>query len=128
MRAETEKWIAGASLEMLQCRELRHAWPRNHAPSRRKELADTAHVRWRVEQSVGGVPRVVTREMDCIGLCGVVRIETFALSISGAIVREGKPRYRHPEGYLRRRGHGEQYVEKIEPDQLRGIVVRRLFP
>jgi hypothetical protein len=121
MSRDAEQWLTEASLEALQCRELRHAWPRGQTQRTRK-LKDAANVRWRRE------PGAIIREMECVGGCGVVRIETFTVAANGSLRREGRPRYRYPDGYLRSRAKDEAPLEPIEPDTLRGIVVRRLFP
>lgn len=128
MRTETLDWLKEIPLEALQCRDLRHAWPR--AQTRRgRNLESKDGITWQpLITAADGTPRELQREMLCIGGCGVVRVEEFIVDREGNMRRAGKPRYRHPKTYLRQRGKDEPLLDPIDTDTLRGILVHRLYP
>lgn len=131
MRDETLEWIKGRPIEQLQCRDLRHAWPREQTQTgaRARSLRSSENIKWQViTKAADGSPRELTREMGCTGRCGLVRVEDFFVRPDGSIQRNGKPRYRPPPGYLRKRASDEPLLEPLDTNALRGIIVHRLYP
>lgn len=132
-------WLQGARLEVLQCRELRHAWPRQHAGvvkrRRRGGAAPAAAlpmsedgIEWKVLQK--GPPTILERTMTCTAGCKVRRVETFVIRAgTGRLVRSGKPKMRYPRDYKRERPADDApALERLDPDVLRGGIIARLVP
>lgn len=128
MNADTLQWLEKAPLQGLQCRDLRHAWPRAQSAGNARSLQSTADITWRRLSPAGG-PAELERSMHCTGRCGTVRTETFLLRAGGRMVRIGKPRYRRDDpAYLRRRSEPGVPLEPLDPDELRATLVRRMYP
>lgn len=126
LRADTRAWLDSLPVEALQCRTLRHAWPRTKRRDSER-LPGAGMVTWKVlGEGDGG--RLVERAMECIGGCGTIRLETFLRLRDGRMVREGKPRYRHSRPYVRKRAEPDLELEPLGQDQLLGAVVARLLP
>jgi hypothetical protein len=123
MRDDTSDWLRETPLEALQCRDLRHAWPRAQARPRVRTAPRTAAISW---QAVGDGQ--LERTMLCEGGCGTRRIESFLRRRDGSLQRIGLPRYRHEKNYLRRRSEPDQPLERVDPDVLRGNLIARLYP
>lgn len=138
---EDEEWIARAPLAVLQCRDLRHAWPRQTAapknrpaivPRRGRTAAavllppNSRGVSWEVLEH--GPPVVLRRLMLCTGRCGVRRVEDFVVR-DGRLVRPGRPKLRYPAGYRRARPDPEgPRRDRLDPELVRGSIVHRLVP
>jgi hypothetical protein len=128
MRDETLEWLNERPIEALQCRDLRHAWPRDQSRRGRK-LESSQWINWRVIVTKSdGSPKELQREMACTGGCGVVRVEEFLVMHDGSLHRGGIPRYRYPKAFLRKRDPDAPLLEPINRDTLRGILVHRLYP
>lgn len=129
MNDDTAHWLDTAPLAGLQCRDLRHAWPRaQQRSSVRARPPSTPLIVWKVLTVSAGRPVELERTMLCEGGCGVARVEVFVARKGGDLVRSGVPRYRHPKHYLRQRAEPDSPLERLDPDVLRGRLVARLYP
>lgn len=79
--------LSNAGLAALQCRQLRHAWPRNGG-----RLTELAH---RGERCI-----LAEIAMECTGECGTVRTVRVEPIGPGQVRRVGKPKYKYRDGYL----------------------------
>lgn len=122
MRADTEEWLGKATVEILQCKDLRHAWPRAQRRPGVKNLPTSPAIAWKRLPS-----GELQRTMHCIGGCGTARIETFVYR-GERLVRTGKPRYRWPDNFRRRRPEPDTPLERLDTDVLRGQILTRLYP
>lgn len=128
--AEVREWAAHVSVSALQCRELRHSWPRAiPRGARSRALGSSDGIEWRVTASYAdGRPAEAEREMTCTGGCGTRRIETFRFYPGGDMHREGMARYAYDPDYLRPKASPGERMAPLPADAIRGFVVRRLFP
>lgn len=126
---DTREWLEHTPVAVLECRTLRHQWPRMPRAGRGKggHIPAGGGVAWRI---IGHVEagRLVEREMTCLGGCGTVRIETFLVLRDRRMVRDGLPRYRYPTTYLRKRTDPDHPLEALGQEEILGTLVRRLYP
>lgn len=124
-----DDWLEHATIESLECRTLRHQWPRTPRPGgkHRRKLANDAATTWKI-LGVVEAGRLIERHMTCVGGCGTERIETFLVLRDGRMVRDGLPRYRYSRPYLRKRDDPDMPLEPLGQDQILGMIVRRVYP
>jgi hypothetical protein len=130
MRSDTADWIERAPLEALQCRDLRHSWPRGtRRPGVKKAPPSSELIVWKVitAAAAAGGPAELERTMLCAGRCGTRRVESF-IGRPGGLVRHGVPRDRYGPAYRRRRPEPDTPLERLDLDVLRGSIVQRLYP
>ncbi len=103
--------------EALECRDLRHAWPRGTGTVLMRPT------RWRGQRVVEA-----EREMECTGGCGVTRIDVFAVGLDGRITRDTKPRYKYDpdRAYLVKRTDPSD--PPVNRDAIRTALFTRMFP
>lgn len=104
--------------EALECRDLRHAWPRS---------TDGSNVLTPTKYNGGGRVVEATRSMECLGKCGTVRVEEFYIYPDGRMSRIGKPSYRRSKPYLLKGEPGVRQ-EPVDPDAVRYTLLTRLYP
>jgi len=128
--ALVDDWLEHAPIAALECRTLRHLWPRMPRPGKngKRGLPSEGRTAWKIVGN-GEAGRVVERRMECLGDCGTARIETFLVLRDGRMVRDGVPRYHYERLYLRKRAdYGEPALEPLGQDQIMGMLVRRMYP
>jgi hypothetical protein len=121
--ARRRRAIADARLEelpteALECRDLRHAWPRS--TSSHNVLTPTRY-------GSGGQVMLATRSMECEGGCGTIREEDFYIDPDGRMERDGKVRYRRTRPYLIKNEPGTHH-EPVDRDAVRYTLLARLYP
>lgn len=115
-------------LPALECRTLRHMWPRMGRANRNaRKLPTNDGTTWKIAGAVDA-GRLLERRMICQGGCGTVRIEMFCVLRDGRMVRDGYPRYIYATGYLRKRDDDHDRLDPLGQDQIMGALVRRLYP
>jgi hypothetical protein len=126
---DTREWLEHTPLATLECRTLRHQWPRmpRLGKSKSGHIPTGGGVVWRILGYVEA-GRQVEREMTCLGGCGTARIEWFLALRDGRMVRDGGCRYRYPTTYLRKRTDPDQPLEALGQEEILGTLVRRLYP
>ena len=88
---DNQAWLNQVPLETLECRTLRHQWPRMARDKRtRHKLPASGPVVWRSLRA-GEAGRLVEREMTCLAGCGTVRTELFLVRRDGRMIRDGTP-------------------------------------
>ncbi len=122
MRQDTADWLDKATVETLQCKDLRHAWPRAQRRPGVKNLPTSAAITWK--KLANGE---LERTMHCIGGCGTARIETFVYR-GDRLTRIGRLRYRWADNFRRRRPEADTPLEALDTDVLRGQILTRLYP
>lgn len=122
------EWAASVSVQALQCRELRHSWPRA-LPRNTKSLPSSPSITWTVTATYAdGRPAEAQREMICNGGCRTRRVEVFRFLPGGAMTREGSARYRYDDTYRRPKSDDGSRLAPLPADTVRGFLVRRLYP
>lgn len=125
-----DEWLETAPIEALECRTLRHQWPRMPRPGARRShgLHSDDNTQWKAV-GAGEAGRLLHRLMTCLGGCGTQRLEVFLIRRDGRMVRDGKPRYRYTRPYLRRRADPDApALPHLDQDQILGVMVHRLYP
>jgi len=122
-----DDWLDHAPLAALECRTLRHQWPRMTVTGRRRQLPTAGPIAWK---NVGVVTagRLLERAMECLAGCGTTRTETFLILRDGRMVRDSTPRYRYQAPYLRRAVDRHEHLPPLGQDQILGAMMRRLYP
>lgn len=99
--------LAVLSPAAWQCRDLRHAWPRDGHGTKVLEL------KHRGDRCI-----LADIVMECTGGCGVIRTVTVEPTGTGGMRRVGRPRYTYPpEGY-------RLAAPKLLPDGTREVLER----
>jgi hypothetical protein len=126
-----DEWLETAPIAALECRTLRHQWPRMPRPHQRQRkgngLVSDGGTAWKILGTVEA-GRLIERAMTCLGGCGTVRTETFLIRRDGRMIRDGIPRYRYGTLYLRKRADADRPLEPIGQDEILGMMVQRLYP
>jgi hypothetical protein len=122
MRPDTQEWVSKASVAQLQCKDLRHSWPRAERRPGVRKLPATKSISWAPLPS-----GELQRTMHCTGGCGTRRIETFVRR-GERLVRVGVPRYKWADTFRRRRPDPDTPLEALDTDVLRGQILTRLYP
>lgn len=108
----------GLPIEALECRVLRHQWPRYRQGS--NKLIPTKRRYGKVTEE--------RREMTCLGECGTVRIDDFEVDAEGRRHRLGRCRYRHEKKYaLDRHKPGEPPQERAAFDEVHFCLLTRMY-
>lgn len=125
---DSRQWLDSTPLAALECRTLRHQWPRmtRTAGRRAKHLPNDKHLQWKILGPVEA-GRLLERHMTCLGGCGTTRIELFLVRHDGRMVRDGPPHYRYAATYLRKHTD-HQPLEPLDHDDILGTLVHRLYP
>lgn len=105
-------------IEALECRDLRHAWPRTSSGA--AKLVPTKRRGTRVVEA--------QREMECTGGCGTVRVEDFEILADGRVLRVGQCRYRRTRPYLLKRDDPADSKPPVDRDEVRFALLARLYP
>lgn len=115
--------LAALSPAAWQCRDLRHAWPRDGRGTKVLEL------KHRGDRCV-----LADIEMECTGGCGVVRTVTVEPTGTGGMRRVGRPRYAYPpEGYRlaapKRLDDGtKEILERVTPEEVKFAALTAMYP
>ncbi len=110
--------------EAIECRRLRHAWPRRSNPRH-------AHlIRFEVTEREPRTKRVIAgvRYLTCLGNCGTERMEKMRRNRDGLMVREGRLGYQRHKPYLLPKPDPDTPAEPISSEVLEDAMMRRMFP
>ncbi len=109
--------------EAVECRGLRHAWPRGSNPSHRPLI------RFEVTKERSGRVIEGVLHLICTAGCGRIRREPRRRNRAGRMVRDGKLSYGQVPGtkYLLKRVPGEPVV-RADQDEVQNRLLRRMCP
>ncbi len=109
--------------QAIECRGLRHAWPRGSNPKHRSLM------RFEVRQERAGRVIEGVLHLTCTAGCGRIRKEPRRRNRAGKMVRDGKLTYGQMPGtkYLLKRAPGE-LAAKVDPDDVQDRLLHRMFP
>lgn len=114
--------LADLPLEAIECRGLRHAWPRRSNPSHARFF------RFEVTEKRGRKVIAGVLHMMCTGDCGTERKEPRRLNHEGRMVRDGRLDYKRHKPYLLKRADANTPMDRVDPDELQDTMMRRMFP
>lgn len=109
--------------QAVECRGLRHAWPRRSNPKHRRLIEFEVR-----EQRAGRVISGVLH-LTCTAGCGRIRREPRRRNRVGRMVRDGKLSYGQVPGtrYLLKRIPGEP-AHRVDPDDVQDRLLHMLCP
>lgn len=122
-------YVDTTRLEVLQCRDLRHAWPRAQPQTGKRPRTMQGIIEWRALSTRGdGTWERAQRTMWCSGRCQTRRVEVFYFRRDRTMIREGRPQLRYPHDYRRKRPDLDTPLADLDVELLRGAIIARLYP
>ncbi len=122
MSADEPVVLDDLPVEAIECRGLRHAWPRRSNPKHGR------YFEFEVTEKRGKKVLAGVLRMMCTGDCGTQRSEPRRRNHEGRMVRDGSLTYKRYKPYLLVRANLDTPVERVDPDQLQDTMMRRMFP